>query len=67
MQVRREKLERLRALGIDPFPARAKRTHTASHAIDAFERWESAGGTGEPSSRDARGGRGAVPLDLVSG
>ena len=48
IQVRREKLDRLRAGGIDPYPARAKRTHTAANAIEAFERWESAGGTGEP-------------------
>jgi lysyl-tRNA synthetase class 2 len=32
------KLERLRARGIDPYPARASRTHTTAEAIAAFER-----------------------------
>jgi lysyl-tRNA synthetase class 2 len=36
-QVRLEKLERLRAMGIEPFPARAERTHTSREAIAAFE------------------------------
>jgi lysyl-tRNA synthetase class 2 len=30
------KLERLRARGIDPYPARVQRTHTAAEAIAAF-------------------------------
>src|SRR3990172_8172222 len=32
--LRREKLERLRARGIDPYPQRFRRTHTAQEAID---------------------------------
>ncbi len=35
-QQRRLKLARLREAGIDPYPARARRTHTASQAIDAL-------------------------------
>jgi lysyl-tRNA synthetase class 2 len=34
---RLEKLERLRARGIDPYPARVQRTHTHRDAIAAFE------------------------------
>ena len=36
-QQRRLKLERLREAGIDPYPARAHRTHTAAQAIAALE------------------------------
>ncbi|MCD6291595.1 MAG: lysine--tRNA ligase [Anaerolineae bacterium] len=38
--VRRQKLERLRQKGIDPYPTRAHRTHTAAEAIVAFEQGE---------------------------
>ena len=38
--VRRQKLEELRARGIDPYPARSERTHTARQAKAAFERGE---------------------------
>ncbi len=38
--VRRQKLERLRQAGIDPYPPRAHRTHTAAEAIAAFEAGE---------------------------
>jgi len=31
---RRQKLERLRSRGVDPYPARAERTHTAQEAVD---------------------------------
>jgi lysyl-tRNA synthetase class 2 len=36
-QQRRLKLQRLRAAGVDPYPARANRTHTAVEAVRAFE------------------------------
>jgi lysyl-tRNA synthetase class 2 len=42
-QIRLEKVERLRAMGIEPYPARAERTHTSREAIEAFEASESAG------------------------
>jgi lysyl-tRNA synthetase class 2 len=48
IQLRREKLARMRARGIDPYPARARSTHIASEAVESFEAWESAGGTGDP-------------------
>ena len=35
--MRLAKLERLRERGIEPYPARASRTHTAAEAIAAFE------------------------------
>ncbi len=40
---RLEKVERLRAQGIEPFPTRAERTHTSQQAIRAFEAAEAAG------------------------
>lgn len=39
-QQRVEKLERLRALGIEPYPHRVKRTHTIAEAIAALEEAE---------------------------
>ncbi len=42
-QIRQEKLERLREKGIEPYPARAQRTHTSLEAIKAFEASEAAG------------------------
>ncbi len=39
-QQRYQKLGRLREHGIDPYPLRATRTHTARQAIDAFNRGE---------------------------
>lgn len=44
---RMEKLQRMRARGIDPYPPRVERTHTAEQAIAAFEAWEQAGASGE--------------------
>ncbi len=44
VQQRLNKLERLRERGIDPYPARANRSHTAAEAIAAFEAAEAAGG-----------------------
>lgn len=42
-QNRLEKLLRLREAGHEPFPTRAKRTHTSQQAIKAFEAVETAG------------------------
>ncbi len=39
-KTRLEKLERLRALGLDPYPARVNRTHTAAELGDDFEKLE---------------------------
>lgn len=41
--VRAEKLERLRAEGIDPFPARYRRTHTIEGALALLKRWTEKG------------------------
>jgi lysyl-tRNA synthetase class 2 len=49
IQLRREKLERLRGRGVDPYPARVSRSHAATEALAAFERWE-ADGSGEAPS-----------------
>jgi lysyl-tRNA synthetase, class II len=40
---RLEKIHRLRAMGMEPYPSRAERTHTSQEAIQAFEATESAG------------------------
>ena len=48
IELRREKLARIRARGVDPYPARVARTHTARDAVATFEAWEA-----EDSSGDA--------------
>src|SRR5689334_22504639 len=40
-QQRLPKLQALREAGIDPYPPRSERTHTATGAVAAFEAWES--------------------------
>lgn len=42
-KIRLQKIEELRAEGIDPFPPRAQRTHTSLEAIAAFEAAEKSG------------------------
>jgi lysyl-tRNA synthetase class 2 len=42
-KIRLQKLEELRAEGIEPYPARAQRTHTSVEAIAAFEAAETDG------------------------
>lgn len=44
---RLEKLERLRAQGIEPYPPRSERTHTSQEAIRSYEQAE-ASGEGQP-------------------
>ncbi len=46
-ELRREKLDRLRVRGIDPYPPRFHRTHTAEAASQAFLQWEKAGSAGD--------------------
>jgi lysyl-tRNA synthetase class 2 len=47
IQSRHEKLARLRARGIDPYPPRVARTHASTDAVAAFEAWEAAGAQGD--------------------
>jgi lysyl-tRNA synthetase, class II len=47
IQSRREKLERIRARGVNPYPARVERTHPAADAKAAYERWEASGSSGD--------------------
>src|SRR5689334_22969473 len=54
-----EKLERLRAAGIDPYPTTFKRSHTTAQAIAALEQAEAAGEAAGPVVTTA--GRMAVP------
>jgi len=42
-QARIEKVDRLRQMGIEPYPTRAERSHTAVEAIELFEKSESKG------------------------
>ena len=42
-KIRLEKVETLRAEGIEPYPTRAERTHLSQEAIKAFEEAETAG------------------------
>ena len=42
-KMRLEKIERLRAMGIEPYPNRAERTHTTQEAIRAYEQAEAEG------------------------
>jgi lysyl-tRNA synthetase, class II len=46
-ELRREKLDRLRVRGIDPYPPRFHRTHTTEAASQAFLAWEKAGSAGD--------------------
>lgn len=50
IQQRRDKLDRIRARGADPYPPRVRRTHTSAAAVAAFEAWERAGATGDAPS-----------------
>lgn len=45
--LRREKLARLRARGLDAYPARTARTHTAADAKALLPPWEDAGSSGD--------------------
>jgi lysyl-tRNA synthetase class 2 len=47
-KIRLEKIERMRAQGIEPYPTRAHQTHTTQAAIQAFEAWEAAGSADTP-------------------
>lgn len=42
-KIRLEKIEKLRATGIEPYPTRAERTHTSAQAIAEFEAAENKG------------------------
>lgn len=44
-KIRLEKIEKLRALGIEPYPTRAHRTHSSREAIAAYEKAEKEGTT----------------------
>src|SRR5262245_38919370 len=48
-ELRRQKADELRSLGIDPYPTRAHRAHTTTDAIALFEKFE-ADGAGEPEA-----------------
>jgi lysyl-tRNA synthetase class 2 len=53
-RVRLAKLDEMRGQGIEPYPPRAHRTHTAAEAIAAFEEWEAANAGKEPAEGEER-------------
>ena len=57
VQVRRQKLLRLRDAGVDPYPPRFPRTHTAEDAVRALQAAEDEGGPGARSQAVAVAGR----------
>ncbi len=59
-QQRRAKLMRLRERGVDPYPPRYRRSHTARQASQLFERWEARGAAGDPPVVRVAGRVGAV-------
>lgn len=48
-KIRLQKIEELRAEGINPYPTRAERTHTSNQAITALEMAESTASDGNPA------------------
>ena len=60
---RRAKLDHLRQRGVDPYPPRYRRTHTAAEALRAFQTWEEAGAT-EPAPEVRVAGRIAALRDM---
>ena len=57
VQVRRQKLLRLRDAGVDPYPPRFPRTHTAADAVRVLQAAEVEGGPGARSEAVAVAGR----------
>ena len=51
-QIRLDKIETLRAEGIETYPTRAKRTHTSAEAIAAFEKAEETESSSEGSEEE---------------
>jgi len=49
---RLEKLTELRRMGLDPYPPRSHRTHTATGAAAVFEEWEAAGSDEGRTTKD---------------
>jgi len=57
VKARLEKLQALRAMGIDPYPARVRRTHSATEALTLFETAEAQGALDELPSELHLAGR----------
>ncbi len=57
IEQRRSKLQKLRAAGIDPYPPRYRRTHTAKEAAAIFDAFQTAGGTGHTTEEVSVAGR----------
>ncbi|MBI4338653.1 MAG: lysine--tRNA ligase [Chloroflexi bacterium] len=57
LRSRLDKLERLRAQGIDPYPAHFHRTHTSQEAAALFQQAEATGGTGTRTQTITAAGR----------
>jgi lysyl-tRNA synthetase class 2 len=61
-KIRIEKIERLRAEGIEPYPTRAAPTHTTWEAIKAFEAGEASASPSDPISATLAGRLRAIRL-----
>ena len=69
-KIRLEKLEELRAEGIEPYPTRAERTHTSAQIIAEFEAAEKNAAEGEtPEVKATLAGRirASRPMRLLPG
>ncbi|MDQ5824471.1 MAG: lysine--tRNA ligase [Chloroflexota bacterium] len=53
-RVRLAKLEELRVQGLEPYPPRSHRTHTAQEALAVFEEWEAANSGVQPAEGEER-------------
>jgi lysyl-tRNA synthetase class 2 len=53
-RVRLAKLTQMREQGLEPYPPRSHRTHTASEALAAFEEWEAASAGAQPAEGEER-------------
>ncbi len=49
-ELRKQKLGRLRASGVDPYPPRFRRTHTSAEALQAYAEREKSGAEGDSPS-----------------
>ena len=65
-QTRLEKLERLREMGMEPYPNRAERTHTAAEAKAALETAEAAGDAEAPRVTVAGRLRATRPMGKIT-
>ena len=52
-KIRLQKLERLRAAGMEPYPSRAERTHTSAQALADYDRYQAAEPAADAAAKPA--------------